>query len=295
MNQDEDPFDCFGDGDGDHDDDDDRASQPHHSASFGLQRRDPSNGVLAFHAGTEQALLHYVQKQMLSLNHTAIQNPASTVLGHIDDFCLQRHWMMHVGYEKGPILEAFLKECMETETANAERALGLVELGTYCGYSAILIATALRRLSCDRFQIYSVEVAQQNVNVAREMIKLSGLQNHIHVLLFDPDRESLTDVLHRAMRQESTIDFLFLDHSKSMYLCDLQQLEKSGFVKKGCFVAADNVVFAQIDDYREYMSELAHRGIVRTQLKWSWLEYCEPDHNGDETKKNMMKDGIGKL
>ncbi len=127
------------------------------------------------------------------------------------------------------------------------------------------------------------------------MIKLSGLQNHIHVLLFDPDVESLSDLLRRAMAaQESTIDFLFLDHSKSMYLRDLQQLETSGFVKKGCFVAADNVIFAQIDDYREYMSELAHREIVRTELKFSWLEYCEPDHNGDETKKNMMKDGIGK-
>ena len=296
MNQDEDPFDCFGDGDSDHDNEDDRrAGQSRNSASLSLQHRDPSNGILAFHAGTEQALINYVQKQLLASDNNVLKTPASKVLGHIDDFCLKRHWMMHVGYEKSPILEKFLKECKETTAPDAEKTLALVELGTYCGYSSILMANALQaKLSCDHFEIYTVEVAEQNAKIAREMIKLSGLQDHIHVLLFDPNRESLTDLLRREMPPASTIDFLFLDHSKSMYLRDLQQLENSRFVQKGCFVAADNVIFAQIDDYREYIAELAHRGIVRTQLKLSWLEYCEPDHNGDETKKNMMKDGIGK-
>jgi catechol O-methyltransferase len=200
--------------------------------------------------------------------------------------------MMHVGYEKAPILAKFLTECMES--ADAKRPLSLVELGTYCGYSSILIANALRKISCEGFHIYTVEVVEQNAKVAREMINLSGLSGQIHVLLLDPDRESLTDLLRRVMPSRA-IDFLFLDHSKSMYLGDLQQLEKNGFVQRGCFVAADNVIFAQIDDYRAYMADLQQRGIVRTRLEMSWLEYCEPDHNGDETKKNMMKDGIGKF
>jgi predicted O-methyltransferase YrrM len=295
MADDNDPFDCFGD-DNSNDDDQDipnDSTQTRNSASRCIQQRDPSNGILAFHTGTEQALLYYVQQKLVSHCSDKGNDRASAVLGHIDDFCLQRHWMMHVGNEKGPILETFLKEC--TEASAAASPLLFVELGTYCGYSSILMARALQKLSCgDKFHIYTVEVVEQNANVAREMIKLSGLEGRIHVLLLDLKRDTLTDLLRHNLPSKA-MNFLFLDHSKSMYLSDLQELEKTGFIRKGCFVAADNVIFAEIDDYRAYTAELQQRGFIRTQLEMAWLEYCEPDHHGDETKKNMMKDGIGKL
>jgi len=291
-----DPFDCFGEDVSDDDDGDENdvtTQQREGSSSLqnkNLQHRDPSNGILAFHAGTELALLNYVQQQMES-DQDIVKNQASTVLGHIDDFCLQRHWMMHVGYEKAPILEQFLKECTEA-AVDTKSCLTLVEVGTYCGYSSILIANSMNQSAPDKFHIYSFEVVEQNAKVAREMIRLSGLEERIDVLILDPTQETLSDLLRRSMSTEG-IDFLFLDHSKSMYLDDLQQLERTGFIQKGCFVAADNVIFAQIDDYRTYISQLEQRGIVRTRLGMSWLEYCEPDHNGDPNKKNMMKDGIG--
>lgn len=315
----EDPFDCFG---GDDDDDDDDGLN-HASDANAVDtnssvpppselRRDPNNGILAFHAGTEHALLYHVQQEILRINYEflssenaaslPLSDKAAAVLQSIDEFSLQRHWMMHVGHEKGTIVEDFLKECMEANTEISKpggKALSVVEIGTYCGYSSILIAKTLKDLKCD-FNICSVEVVEPNAQVARKMVELAGLADCIDVVLLDPDKESLEELLAWHMKTSlssddiPSIDFLFLDHDKSLYLSDLQNLEHSNFIKKGCFVAADNVVFAQIDDYRHYISTLEKKGTVRTRLVMSWLEYCEPDHNGDVTKKNMMKDGIGK-
>jgi catechol O-methyltransferase len=292
---DEDPFDCFGDDD--HDDDDSKnANAVSGENAPSPLRRDSSNGILAFHAGTEQALLNHVQQEMLMSPHvSAPSEKAAAVLRSIDEFSLQRHWMMHVGQEKGTIVEEFLKECLQANAASkpvVPASLSLVEIGTYCGYSSILLAKTLKSLNCD-FNICSVEVVEQNAQVARKMVELAGLADCINILLLDPGNDSLEELLRRNMKSDS-VDFLFLDHDKSLYLSDLQKLEKSSFIKKGCFVAADNVVFARIDDYRHYISELEKEGTVRTRLAMSWLEYCEPDHDGDETKKKMMEDGIGK-
>lgn len=297
----EDPFDCFGDDDDDDDTTEDAKNANAVSAEnppspLRVLRRDPSNGILAFHAGTEQALLNYVQREIMrtddvSLSATSSER-AAAVLRSIDEFSLQRHWMMHVGHEKGTIVEEFLNECLHANAeSSSSKLLSLVEIGTYCGYSSILLAKTLKYLKCE-FDICSVEVVEQNAQVARKMVELAGLADCINVLLLDPaGAESLEELLRRNMKS-NTIDFLFLDHDKSLYLSDLQKLENGGFIRKGSFVAADNVVFAQIDDYRRYISELEKKGTVRTRLAMSWLEYCEPDHDGDETKKNMMQDGI---
>ena len=65
--------------------------------------RDAAVGPMTFHAGTEQALLYYVlnhQQQEEATNCTAEDDDsraATQILQSIDDFCYQRHWMMHIG------------------------------------------------------------------------------------------------------------------------------------------------------------------------------------------------------
>jgi catechol O-methyltransferase len=185
----------------------------------------------------------------------------------------------------------------------------VVELGTYCGYSSILLAKTLRDLSVS-FHIFSVEVDPQHAQVARELIRLCSLQDHISVLLLHPDETTLEKLLKAKIisalptstRTSShnnntrvTIDLLFIDHDKDLYLADLRHLEEAGLVRKGCFVAADNVLFAKIDEYRDYMKELAEQGTVETKLVESQLEYSEPDSHGlDEAKKQLLRDGVGK-
>ena len=292
MMSDDDPFDCFGGDDVDVEEETAVANTSVDEARR-FEQRDPSNGILAFHAGTEQALLHYVKQEMLKETVSGAQenDKAAAVLRHVDDFSLRRHWMMHVGYGKGPIIEEFLTECFQAHKA-LEQPLIVLEIGTYCGYSSILMAKTLRHLGCG-FRILSVEVVAQNAQVAKKMVELAGLKEDVEILLLDPEKDSLEALLRRNMESDNVIDFLFLDHDKTLYLSDLQQLEKCGFVKRGCFVAADNVIFAQIDDYRQYVADLEKKKIVRTKLAMSFLEYSEPDHHGDEQKKNMMRDGVG--
>lgn len=54
------------------------------------ESRPPTCGVLAFHNGTEEAMLLYVER-------TATKNDPRTILAAIDKFCYTRHWMMNIG------------------------------------------------------------------------------------------------------------------------------------------------------------------------------------------------------
>lgn len=318
----DDPFACFGDDD---DDDDDQVESEESSeegnkmtkstdSRTNATPRDPDCGILAFHRGTEQSLLNHVQLELANLNlklpDQERQNPAdrpSTVLRIVDEFCMTRHWMMHVGVEKGEIMQQFVQRCCQEQNImdkSSTRPLVVVELGTYCGYSSILLAKTLRDLDVS-FHIYSVEVDSQHAQVARELIRLCSLQDHISVLLLHPGETTLEKNLKSNFISTSsppisddtpvTIDLLFIDHDKDLYLADLRHLEEAGLVRKGCFVAADNVLFAKIDEYRDYMKALAEQGVVETKLVESQLEYSEPDSHGlDEAKKQLLRDGVGK-
>jgi catechol O-methyltransferase len=194
---------------------------------------------------------------------------------------------------------------------SSSRPLVVVELGTYCGYSSILLAKTLRDLKDFSFHIFSVEVDPQHAQVARKLIQLCSLQDHISVLLLHPGETTLEQLLKTNFISTSptattatttssdnapvAIDLLFIDHDKDLYLADLRHLEEAGLVRKGCYVAADNVLFAKIDEYRNYMKELAEQGIVETKLVESQLEYSEPDSHGlDEARKQLLRDGVGK-
>jgi catechol O-methyltransferase len=314
---DDDPFACFGDDD----DGDESLSNPlttNASSSDAIPKnenvqaikannntRDSSCGILAFHHGTEQSLLRHVQLELANKHSqdNKDRDCAVAVLGLIDDFCLTRHWMMHVGSEKGLIIRNFLEKCCHANAKTSSRTLvTMVELGTYCGYSSILLAKTVKDLGYP-CHLFTIEVVEKNAKVAQELIRLSQLEEQISVLLLDPHETSLPELLKKAIKTKSpdycsagdmmVIDFLFIDHDKSQYLCNLQQLERSGLIRQGTFVAADNVVFAKIDDYRHYVTELSHQGIVETRLEESRLEYCEPDCANDETRK-QLRDGVGK-
>ena len=282
-----DPFSCFGDDDDDGVSIDEIGAQKEENKQEKPVERDPSCGILAFHPGTEQAMLKHVENALLQYKEGISR--ADFILDSIDRFCLQRHWMMHVGNEKAIIIRAFVQECCSA--CPPGHRLVFVELGTYCGYSSILFAKTLSQIGYD-FRIYSVEVEDENAQVAKDLIKLSGFQDEVEVLILDLDKENLAALLRRKL-ESRCIDFLFIDHDKSLYLSDLKELEGSGLIKKGCFVAADNVVFARIHDYRKYMSDLASKRHISTRLEESTLEYSIPDCVSYKSKKDLLKDGIG--
>jgi len=324
----DDPFSCF-----DSSDDDEHYAE-----------RDPENGVLSFHSGTEVALLHHVKTKLVQ---TVSDNDcgdgvmrtikmAEKLLRIIDSYCLHRHWMMIIGPEKSNLLRTFIVDCLQKKKEDRDNnntgrredydnaPVNIVELGTYCGYSSIFIAKTILEYYCNdddqsttttvteimdtlRFQIYSVEVVEQYSLVAKEMIRLAGIDAYVKIITIDPEASSLSSELRTnaaaTMNEDRGIDFLFIDHDKSLYLPDLKELEATGMIKKGTHVAADNVVFAEIQDYRRYMSKLSDEGILTTRLENSLVEFCQPElllssldgSNGSEKNNNIDDDNLSTI
>ena len=105
-----------------------------------IRNRPASCGVMAFHSGTEEALLLYVEREAKR------GNPAS-VLDTIDRFCYGRHWMMHCGDRKTQYLDRALclagrKDSTDSRIASKGQNLICLEIGSYCGYSAVKIASS---------------------------------------------------------------------------------------------------------------------------------------------------------
>jgi catechol O-methyltransferase len=300
--------------------------EPSHrpAATTHQQQRDPTCGVLTFHSGTEQALANYVQHQMESAAVSAKTDrsaAAQQVLHYVDQFCYTRHWMMHVGDEKGKILKDFVQECyrknqrrLETGgTGDPQSRLTIVELGTYCGYSSILMALAIlesivtpssskETTQTPAFQIFSVDVNPLHQAVAQKLVHLARLEHYFSFVLLpstpttNGDDHGLVEALRNHIQSPATaypkIDFLFIDHDKDLYVSDLKQLEQSGWIQQGTHVAADNVVFFDIP-YRQYIRQRAQEGVVSSSLVLGQLEYViEAEGGATDGVATNLQDGM---
>ena len=113
-----------------------------------LSRRPRTCGVMAFHNGTEEALFLFIQRN-------AEKGNAASILKAIDVFCYSRHWMMHCGDQKAQYLQralflgkdrSYCNSMKSTDKSGethrkSSRGLICLEIGSYCGYSAIKIAS----------------------------------------------------------------------------------------------------------------------------------------------------------
>jgi catechol O-methyltransferase len=320
----DDPFEAFGDDDDDVDVDGSTAAVQETNPN----QRDKSCGALVFREGTEQALLHYVRNQLdhpssrscsriSSASDSETISAREQVLQAVDDFCYSRHWMMHIGPLKGVVLQDFLTRRVETyiQAADFTYPLVIVEIGTYCGYSAVrMCQTVLAKLASAgddddhslakaSFYVFTVDVDPGNVAVARQLVALAGVESYVEFLVLDTDGnappDQLSVKLQAAMterfpdRQEATADFVFIDHAKELYLDDLLQLETSSIIRAGTAVAADNILFFRLDDYRQHMQALAEASIVETRLCEGHLEYLD-DQDHLENNGMDLRDGLGK-
>ena len=314
-------------------------------------KRDASCGVFAFHPHTEASLLTHVRNSLtsressISLEKGSEEEKSSTlskenlqlilrrsndVLHAIDEYCMSRHWMMHIGPEKGGILKESLKDKInnKSRSLNSMSSTGssapfvAVELGSYCGYAAILMGrefceTRLAALSSNYshpeltnvdFHLFSMEINREYAEIAKEMIKLSGLECMIsvHQISYNGHDTDVVDVIQDAMKTnfslkgtsdcKTAIDFLFIDHDKDAYKPDLCKLENSGLIYRGAKVVADNVIFAQIEEYVAYVRKRQEEGIVQTNTIPCLVEYCgDGEVRGDGAElSSHYSDGVGK-
>ena len=183
--------------------------------------------------GREEALARHV------LAH-ARQGSVADVIRVIDAFSYERSLLMNVGDEKGAILDAAVAR------AGARRIL---ELGTYCGYSAARIAAA-----APAARVVSVEWSPANAAIARRILGHAGVLDRVEVVVGSLGDGATVDALARDHGlAPGAVDLVFLDHDKDAYLPDLERILAAGWLRTGGLVVADNVGFPGAPAYRAHM------------------------------------------
>ena len=128
---------------------------------------------------------------------------------------------MNIGDIKGSLLINQLKKIGSDLT--------ILELGCFCGYSAILMAKNLTKFG----KVVSLEVNKTYARNALEIIKYAGLEDKIIVI------EGSSEKIIGTLRYR--FDLVLLDHWKNLYKRDLIAIEKRGLLKNGSIIFADNV------------------------------------------------------
>src|SRR2546430_10996505 len=156
--------------------------------------------------GREEALAGYVVAN-------ARQGDSEDVIRVIDEFCMNRSVMINVGDEKGEILDRVVRRVSPQL---------LLELGTYCGYSALRMA----RVMPPGARLCSIEFNAANAAIARRIWDHAGIGDQLTVVVGTlGDGGSTIDRLRTEHGFGARmVDFVFLDHDKDAYLPDLERV-----------------------------------------------------------------------
>lgn len=186
--------------------------------------------------GREEALADYVVAN-------ARQGDPDSVIGVIDEFCMNRSVMINVGDEKGEILDRAVRRASPQV---------VLELGTYCGYSALRMASVMPAGA----RICSLEFSPANAAIARRIWDHAGIGDQLTVIVGTlEDGGSTIDRLRTEHGfGEGMVDFVFVDHDKDAYLPDLERILGERWLHPGSVVVADNVKFPGAPHYRAYLN-----------------------------------------
>ncbi len=176
-----------------------------------------------------------------SVEANARRGDIADVLAVIDAFAYETAMLVNIGDRKGALLDAAVRRA----------APGLVlELGTYCGYSALRIAR-----EAPSARICSVEFSAANAEVARRIWAHAGVADRITCIVGTLGDGGVTlDTLAREHGfTDGSVDLVFVDHDKRAYLPDLRAILTRNWLHRGSIVVADNVGLPGAPGYRAYM------------------------------------------
>lgn len=198
--------------------------------------------------GREEALADYVVAN-------ARQGDPEGVIRVIDEFCMNRSVMFNVGDEKGEILDRAVRR------ASPQLVL---ELGTYCGYSALRMA----RVMPAGARICSIEFSPANAAIARRIWDHAGIGDRLTVVVgtLDDGGSTIDRLRTEHGFGEGMVDFVFVDHDKAAYLPDLERILSERWLHPGSLVVADNVKFPGAPQYRAYLN-------ARQGKTWHTIEH----------------------
>ena len=258
-----------------------------------LAKRPSSCGVLTFYNGTEEALLCFVERN-------ATRGDPMSVLKAIDLFCYSRQWMMHCGNMKLKYLEYALQKSRSKRIR--QNKLVCVEIGSYCGYSTVLIASKLNQEANEHELLYCIEADSKCRKWTARMLSLAGLSDKVRIVdgISSVDTESISSLKDILITHHGSIDidFMFIDHDKSRYLDDLMIFESMEMLRTGSVVVADNVLsFGQpLWQYLDHVRNASRFIPLATSIDESGLDTIEQQHDekqihDDLTAKNTDVDG----
>ncbi|XP_043977527.1 catechol O-methyltransferase B isoform X1 [Gambusia affinis] len=197
------------------------------------------------------------QRMLAAVQKNATRGDPRSVVKAIDQFCRQKEWAMNVGDEKGCILDSVVTEVNPAT---------VLELGTYCGYSTVRIASLLPPDA----KLITLEFNPHNAAIARQVIAWAGLGDKIQLV------EGASGDWIPKLREKFGIeafDLVFLDHWKDRYLPDTKLMEQEcGLLREGSVLLADNVICPGTPDYLEYVR---HSPRYKSQYFRSHLEYTK--------------------
>lgn len=183
--------------------------------------------------GHERSLLEYV------IEHAEAGN-VSSVLTAMDSFWSKT--FNAEGADNWETRSANIEANVQRQVKNKAHlndfkggAVSCLELGTYCGYSALLIARNLQPGS----MLVSVERDPLFAAIATKIIEFAGQESKVRVLMGTAQSE-LEGITARV---GSTCDLVLCDHSKEHFLPDLQMLEEFGLVDEKTTVIAELEVY----------------------------------------------------
>jgi catechol O-methyltransferase len=173
-----------------------------------------------------------------------MRNYPSAVLAAIDQFAAQEEFLINLGEDKARIM---------ADLVSKEQPKVFVEIGGYMGYSAILIADAMRGAHPDanagELRLWSLELDPLYAAIAMNLVDLAGLRDIVRVVT-GAAGESLARLKDEG-KLVGRIDMLLLDHVEDLYIQEFETCEKLGLLAEGSVVVADNVVRPGAPEYRE--------------------------------------------
>ena len=203
--------------------------------------------------GREEALANFVVAESSPGNLDA-------AIAAVDRFCYERKVMMNVGDEKGAILDHAVQRVQPRR---------LLEVGTYCGYSAL---RTIRAMPGDA-HLFCVELLAANAEIAGRILDHAGVADRATLVVGTLGDGRTPDVLETEHGfGPGNLDLVFIDHDKAAYLPDLRLILERGWVHPGSVVVADNVRIPGAPDYRAFMRKEEGRS-WKTVEHQTHLEY----------------------